>query len=170
MHRLISLVFVLVLVLGACQPVTVQRGDGRMPLQVRVDDAAYWLEEWHRVSRLDGQAVRLTLARREEENRVNPNARNNLRLALLLAAGPREVRDLSRARSLARAAARDGQASPSARALAALLDQFLGEQLWAGDKINTLREKLEQSGARVQELERQLQELTDIEQSIQQRN
>jgi len=51
-----------------------------------------------------------------------------------------------------------------------LLEQVIGEQLWAGDKITELRDKLKQSDTRVEELERQLQELTNIEQSIQQRN
>jgi len=51
-----------------------------------------------------------------------------------------------------------------------LLRQVIGEQLWARGKIVKLRSKLKQAGTRVEELERQLQELTNIEESIQQRN
>ncbi|NIA01344.1 MAG: hypothetical protein GWP13_01020 [Planctomycetia bacterium] len=61
------------------------------------------------------------------------------------------------------------RADGSARALAALLRQNIEEQDWSGGKIAGLREKLKQSEARVEELERQLQELTTIEQNIQQR-
>jgi hypothetical protein len=60
-------------------------------------------------------------------------------------------------------------ASASGRALAALLGQAIREQVVAGDKIKQLQQDLAQSAQRVKELERQLQELTNIEQSIQQR-
>ena len=62
------------------------------------------------------------------------------------------------------------KASDSAKALAVLLEQIIGEQLWSRDKIAELKSGLKQSVTRVEELERQLQELTNIEESIQQRN
>ena len=60
-------------------------------------------------------------------------------------------------------------ASASALALAAMLEQVIGEQRWASERIQTLKADLKRREARVEELERQLQELTNIEQSIQQR-
>jgi uncharacterized protein (DUF342 family) len=53
--------------------------------------------------------------------------------------------------------------------LAALLKQVLDEQRWSIDKIAELNQKLKASRMRVEELELQLQELTTIEQHIQQR-
>ena len=166
MRRLLA--FLAFLMLGACQPVTVQRSEGPVPVAVRVDDAAYWLEEWHRVVQLPEDQLQLTLASREQDFERAPDPRTRLRLALLLAEGPKSVRDQSRALKLLKGLNTE-QASDSARALAFLLQQIIGEQHWSGDKIAELRAKLKQSDARIEELERQLQELTTIEQSIQQR-
>ena len=158
-----------IVVLAGCQPVTVQRTEGPVPLAVRVDDAAYWLEEWNRMRDLPEDQLQRTLKTRERNFTNFPSPRSRLRLALLLAEGPKPVRDQSRALVLLRGLD-TAAASDSARALAALLAQIIGEQMWAGDKITELRTKLKQADTRVEELERQLQELTNIEQSIQQRN
>ena len=163
------LVLIGFILLAGCQPVTVQRTDGPVPLAVRVDDAAYWLEEWNRIRELPDDKLQHTLKSREREFANAPSPRSRLRLVLLLTEGPKLVRDQSRARSLLKGLDK-ASASDSANALAALLEQIIGEQLWAGDKITELRTKLKQADTRVEELERQLHELTDIEQSIQQRN
>jgi hypothetical protein len=164
------LVILPVLLLAACQPVTVQRSErGSVPVTLRVDDAAYWLEEWYRVIDLPEDQLQLALAAREEDFEKNANPRTRLRLGMLLAVGPQPVRDQARALNLLKEMDKNS-ASESARALAALLEQIIGEQKWAGDKIAELRAKLKDADTRVQELERQLQELTDIEQSIQQRD
>ena len=155
--------------LAACQPVTMQRGEGPVPVTVRVDDAAYWLEEWHRVINLPADKLQMTLQKREREFEKNANPRTRLRLVLLLTTGPKPVRDQGRAQRLLKNMEKD-QASESANALAALLKQIIGEQSWAGDKIAELRAKSKEAETRIQELERQLQELTNIEQSIQQRD
>ncbi len=162
-------IFLGFILISGCQLVTVQRAEGPVPLAVRVDDAAYWLEEWNRIRDLQGDKLQRTLKTRERDFAKAPSPRSRLRLALLLAEGPKPVRDQSRALLLLKGLDADA-ASDSARALAALLQQIIGEQLWAGDKITKLRSKLKQADTRVEELERQLQELTNIEQSIQQRN
>ena len=54
----ILLIFILVV---GCAPVTVQRTDGPVPLAVRVDDAAYWLEEWSRIRELPADKLKRTL-------------------------------------------------------------------------------------------------------------
>jgi len=154
--------------LGACQPVTVQHSDGVVPVSLRVDDAAYWLEEWHWVTGLSEVQQQEILASREREFQQSATPRNRLRLALLLAEGPGSVRDQRRALELLEEMDMD-QASDSGKALSALLQQVIAEYDWFGDKITHLRANLQESETRVEELERQLQELTTIEQNIQQR-
>jgi len=156
-------------VLAACQPVTVQRHqEGPVPLSVRVDDAALWLEEWYQVVGLPKDQIELSLKSREADFDRNADPRTRLRLALLLATGPVPVRDQPRARVLI-GEMDEARASESTRALAALLQQVIEEQLWSGDKITELKGELREADARVIELEQQLQALTSIEQSIQQR-
>lgn len=162
------LLFIIFSIYG-CQPMTVQRHEaGPVPVSVRVDDAAFWLEEWYRVRDLNEDQLVQTLETRELEYNQNNGTRNRLRLALLLAEGPAPIRDQSRALALLKEMDGD-DASSSARALAALLEQVIGEQHWAGDRIKELNQELKTSTARIEELERQLQELTNIEQSIKQR-
>ncbi len=165
---LIILIIMAFSTLAACQPVTVYRSSGPVPVAVRIDDAAYWLEEWQQLIALPDEALKKTLEIRRQEFIRSAEPRTRLRLALLLAAGPRSVRDPERALKLLKGLDID-RANGSARALAALLQQNIEEQDWSGDKIAGLREKLTQSETRVEELERQLHELTTIEQNIQQR-
>jgi hypothetical protein len=153
---------------AACQSVAVQHHDeGPVPVTLRVDDAAYWLEEWNRLMTLPADQVLQALKSREQEFARSPDPRNRLRLALLLAEGPPAVRNEQRA--LALLAELDDDASASAQALAALLRQVVREQSAAGAKIAMLKQAVSDADERVNELERQLQELADIEQSIQQR-
>ncbi len=156
--------------LAGCQPVTVQRSsDGPVAVTARVDDAAYWVEEWYRAKDLpEDQLVQLVRTRKQEFEQA-PSARSRLRLALLLAEGPAPVRDQVQARRLLSGLDPE-QASDSAKALAALIDQVIAEQRWSLDKLAEQRTRIGEAEARIRELERQLQELTDIEQSIQQRN
>jgi hypothetical protein len=154
--------------LSACQPVTVQHSDGVVPVSLRVDDAAYWLEEWHWVTGLAAVQQEEILVSREREFQQSATPRNRLRLALLLAEGPGSVRDQRRALALLEEMDMD-QASDSGKALSALLQQVIAEYDWFDEKITGLRANLKESETRVEELERQLQELTTIEQNIQQR-
>jgi hypothetical protein len=165
-----SLLFMVIIMTAGCQPMAVERHDeGPMPVTLRVDDSAYWVEEWSRLMALPADRVDEALSVREQEFASNPDARSRLRLALLLAEGPPAVRHERRALTLLAGVEDDPHASASARALANLLTQIIREQLRSSDKINTLEQSLNESGVRVKELERQLQELTDIEQSIKQR-
>ena len=164
------LLLLLLVATTGCQPVTVQRSsEGPVPVTVRVDDAAYWLEEWYRAKDLPADQLQQLVHTRRQEFEQAPSARSRLRLALLLAAGPAPVRDQLEAQRLLQGLDRDA-GDESAKALAALLEQMIAEQRWSIDKIGEHRTKIEQASARIEELERQLQELTDIEQSIQQRN
>jgi hypothetical protein len=155
--------------LAACQPITVQHHDeGPLPVSVRVDDTAYWLEEWRQVSLLPESQFKLTLKNREQEFERKPDSRTRLRLGLLLATGPASARDQRKALELLKGMD-DASATDSALALAALLVQMIEEQLWSGDKMTELKGKLDTAETRIDELEQQLQALTNIEQSIQQR-
>jgi len=142
--------------------------DGLVPGAGNMDDEAYWLEEWHRVIELPEDQLLATFETRELEFERSANPGSRLRLALLLAEGPQPVRDQTRGLELLKELDA-GQASDSARALAALLQQVIEEQRWSIDKMTELNQKLEASQAHVEELELQLQELTTIEQNIQQR-
>jgi hypothetical protein len=165
----IKLIFIAILALSACRPVTVQQhSEGVVPMSLRVDDAAYWLEEWHWITDLPEGQQREILANREFEFQEAATPRNRLRLALLLAEGPGSVRDQGRAFELLEGMELD-QASDSGKALSALLQQVIAEHDWFSDKISDLSANLTESEMRIEELERQLQELTTIEQNIQQR-
>ena len=165
-----SLLLSVLISLTGCQPMTVQHSvQGPVPVTVRVDDAAFWLEEWYRIKGLPEDDLTSILKTREAEFAATPAPRARLRLALLLAEGPRPVRDQARAARLL-AGLDEERASESARALTALLEQVIAEQRWSSDKLTQQRSNLARARARIRELERQLQELTDIEQSIQQRN
>ena len=139
-----------------------------MPVSFRVDDAAYWLEEWHWITGLPEGQQREILADREREFEQSATSRNRIRLALLLAEGPAPVRNQSRAQELLEGMDKE-QTSQSGRALSALLQQVIAEHDWFIDELAAARSELEESESRIEELERQLQELTSIEQNIQQR-
>jgi hypothetical protein len=157
------------LTLGACQPVTVHHDPGSdEPVAFRVDDAAYWLEEWQQVRSLPDKALKQVLRSREQSFGRDGDMRSRLRLALLLAEGPPAVRDQLRALSLLQSVDPE-EVGGSAGALALLLRQEVSAQVSANGKIKRLQEDLALREQRIRELERQLQEVTDIEQSIQQR-
>ncbi|HHH45216.1 MAG TPA: hypothetical protein ENK49_13855 [Gammaproteobacteria bacterium] len=162
------LILITMMVLSGCQPMTVQHSKGPVPVTVRVDDATYWLEEWQQLRELSDKQLKEELEIRRQAFIRSAEPRTRLRLALLLAAGPGSVRNQDKALKLLKGLDMD-RADAGARALAALLQQNIEEQDWSGAKIDELRDKLAQSEARVEELERQLQELTTIEQNIQQR-
>jgi predicted RNase H-like nuclease (RuvC/YqgF family) len=109
---------------------------------------------------------REVLANREREFQQSATPRNRLRLALLLAEGPGPVRDQKRALKLLEEMDM-ARASDSGKALSALLQQVIAESDWFMGKITHLRANLKESETRIEELERQLQELTTIEQNIQ---
>ena len=166
---MLKLLFIVTMVgLSACQPVTVKNVDCPPPIAVRVDDAAYWLEEWQHAIALPEDRLVQTLNARELEFERSANPVTRLRLALLLAEGPQPVRDQARALELL-SDLDAAQASDSAKALAALLIQVIEEQRWLSDKLAELNRKSKDSQTHAEELERQLHELTTIEQNIQQR-
>jgi hypothetical protein len=166
MRKLVCIVAILGL--SACQPLTVQHTDGTVPFAVRVDDEAYWLEEWHRVIALPDDQLVQTLKAREVEFERSAAPGTRLRLALLLAEGPQHVRNQERALELLTELDSE-RASESARALATLLKQVIDEQRRSNDEMAELSRKLRDCRTQIEGLKLQLQELTTIEKNIQQR-
>lgn len=164
-----NLLWILVITgLIACQPANVKHQGGPVPVAARAGDETCWLEEWYRVAALPEDQLLLALKTREREFERSASPENRLHLVLLLAEGPAPVRDQKRALELLEGLD-TRQASDQCRALAALLKQVIEEQRWSIEKITALNQKLKTSQTRVEELELQLQELTTIEQHIQQR-
>ncbi len=165
----------LLLVLGvvgmsACHAVTVNHEDSpaQVPVPVQADGVASWLEEWHQVRVLPEDQLVQSFNNRQLAFERSANPATRLRLALLLAEGPQPVRNQARALELLGELDAE-QASDSEKALAALLVQVLEEQKWLINKMATLNGDLKESRMHVEELERQLRELTTIEQNIQER-
>lgn len=178
---LLVIMFALLVTTG-CAPLTVARNTERpIPIQLRVDDAAYWLEEWYRTIRLPGDQYQAALEAREASFKSHPGPRSRLRLALLLADGKPSGLDLPRALKLVRGL--EPEAADSAKALALLLEKRLVSLLSVkkpkpsktsvktkNDKEKAeLSKELQAAQLRIKELEQQLHDLTEIEQNIQER-
>ena len=180
-HNNISVLLVVLaaLLVNGCAPLTVARNAEKpIPIQLRVDDAAYWLDEWYRTIRLPGDQYKAALEAREASFRSHPGPRSRLRLALLLAEGKPSGLDLPRALKLVKEL--EPGAADSAKALALLLEKRLAGLLKVKKpkksvKVKNHAEKpdlskeLQAARQRIKELEQQLHDLTEIEQNIQER-
>ena len=175
------LIFMVVWVVSGCAPITIDRTSERpIPIHLRVDDAAYWLEEWYRAVQLPDDQYKVALDAREADFASHPGPRSRLRLALLLAEGKASGLNRPRAQKLLKALEVD--ATGSAKALASLLVDKLSERKAVkkskkpkkskGSKDTKKQDEskdLESARLRIKELEQQLHELTIIEQNIQDR-
>lgn len=180
------LILAAVILASGCTPLTVSRNSEKpIPVQLRVDDAAYWLDEWYRVIRLPNDQYKAALAAREANFASKPGPRSRLRLALLLAEG--KPSGLDRARALKLVKGLEPDAADSTKALALLLENRLAslqkvKKSKASGKTSKESEKtskesgkadtskdLQAAQARIKELEQQLHDLTAIEQNIQER-
>lgn len=128
-----------------------------------------WLDELHATHAMSEEMLQQTLEYREQDFRDYPTTANRMRLALLLATGEEPVGDRKRARKLLNGIDA-GAGSDSERELVAILQQFLEEQGQSSRKINILWKQVTEQNRRIEELEQQLQALTTIEQTIQQRD
>jgi hypothetical protein len=113
--------------------------------------------------------LRQTLKAWEQAFRADPSDNNRLRLALLYAAGDESVRDPGRAQELLSESA-DALSNPGDRELAAIVRQFLDDQIDANRKINSLNKQIADQSKRIVELEQKQRALTNIEQKIQRRD
>jgi hypothetical protein len=175
------LIFMATWIVSGCAPITIDRTSERpIPIHLRVDDAAYWLEEWYRAVQLPEEQYKVALEAREADFVSHPGPRSRLRLALLLAEGKASGLNRPRAQKLLKALEVD--ASGSAKALAGLLGDRLSARKTVkkpkkpkkskGSKDTKKQDEskdLESAKLRIKELEQQLHELTIIEQNIQDR-
>jgi hypothetical protein len=127
------------------------------------------MTELHDTRSMNKDELQQTLRTWEQEFQVEPSDDHRLRLALLYAAGDDSVRDPGRAQELLTEAA-NALDNPGDRELAAMVRQFLDEQIVANRKINDLNKQTAVQIKRIAELEQQLRALMNIEQKIQQRD
>jgi hypothetical protein len=110
-----------------------------------------------------------TLVKWEEEFQRDPDINHRMQLILLLANGAEGVRDSHRARRLL-----DGidplPDDHGDREFITLMQQRLDDQSQSARKLDILWKQVTEQNRRIEELEQQLQELTNIEQNIQNRD
>ena len=106
---------------------------------------------------------------REKVFRTRPTLDHRMRLVLLLVIGDEPVRDEKRARRLLEKL-NPLPANTSEQEFISLLRQFLTEQALSERKLSVLWKQVTTQNRRIEELEQQLQALTNIEQNIQQRD
>lgn len=167
MKRLAGLLGVLVL-LGGCSQLQPYTNRVLPPVFEGGQGANDWLGELHNTRGLTKSELQDVLEAWDQAYRDNPITNNRLRLALLLTAGDKAVRDRGRARKLL-----DGFNSAALgsgeQELVMILQQFLAEHEEDRGEINVLSKQVREQDQRIEELEQQQRDLTTIEQSIQQR-
>lgn len=167
MKRLAGLLGVLVL-LGGCSQLQPYTNRVLPPVFEGGQGANDWLGELHNTRGLTKSELQDVLEAWDQAYRDNPITNNRLRLALLLTAGDKAVRDRGRARKLL-----DGFNSAALgsgeQELVMILQQFLAEHEEDRGEINVLSKQVSEQDQRIEELEQQQRDLTTIEQSIQQR-
>lgn len=167
MKRLAGLLGVLVL-LGGCSQLQPYTNRVLPPVFEGGQGANDWLGELHNTRGLTKSELQDVLEAWDQAYRDNPITNNRLRLALLLTAGDKAVRDRGRARKLL-----DGFNSAALgsgeQELVMILQRFLAEHEEDRGEINVLSKQVREQDQRIEELEQQQRDLTTIEQSIQQR-
>jgi hypothetical protein len=167
MKRLAGLLVVLVL-LGGCSQIQPYTNRVLPPVFEGGQGTNDWLGALHNTRGLTKSELQDVVEVWDQAYRDNPNIDNRVRLALLLSAGDKAVRDRGRAWKLL-----DGinttALGPGEQELVTILQRFLGEHEEDRGEINVLSKQLREQGQRIEELEQQQRDLTTIEQSIQQR-
>jgi len=156
------------LMLTACSEFQYYSSTGFAPVTSKGYGADYWLAEVHATRAMTPEQRQVTVKLWNQEYNNNPDTSNGIRLALLLAAGDESIRNPERAVELLDwidpAMENDGD-----KELIIMLRQFIGEQLKAETTIDDLNKLTKIKTRQINELEQQLQALTNIEQNIQQR-
>jgi len=110
-----------------------------------------------------------TLKTWEQEFQSDPSDNHRLKLALLYAAGNASVRDPGRAQELLNETTGVPD-NPGDREFAAVIRQFLDNQIDANRKINDLNKQIADLNKHIAELKQQQRALTNIERKMQQRD
>jgi hypothetical protein len=130
--------------------------------------ADYWLAEVYATRAMTPEQRQVTVKLWQQEYNNNPDTSNGIRLALLLAAGDESMRNPERALELLEWIDPDME-NDGDRELILILRQFIDEQFKTEAALNDLKTLAEKKNRLINELEQQLQALTNIEQNIQQR-
>jgi len=158
-----------ILALTGCSGLQQVSGYELVPVIDRGSDISSCLEELHESRDLTPGQLKTLLASREHDFQYNPSFNNRMNLALLLAAGDKEIQNQVRALELL-----EGidpmPASTSEQELVIILKQFLEAQIEISSKNDVLSRQLSEQDKQIGELKQQLKELTTIEQNIQHRD
>ena len=158
----------LLMALSACSEFQTYRSGGYAPVVTRGVGTEYWLSELHDTRWDTSEESRQRVLQWEQELLEDPNDGTRVKLALLLIAGNKDVRDPERARELL-----DGLTGTltdaSDREFLTLIGQMLDQHEQSSEEIGKLNRLLGKQNRRIRELEKQQRALTDIEQNIQQR-
>jgi len=160
---------ILVVMLTACselQTYTGIRAETVVPERCSVSQL---LTELHDTRSMNKDQLQQTLRTWEQEFQVDPSDFHRLRLALMYAAGDELVRDPGTAEELLAEAA-NALDNPGDRELAAIVRNFLDEQIVSNRKINDLNKQIADQSKRIAELKQQQRALMSIEKNIQQRD
>lgn len=159
---------VLVLLLGGCTQMQSYTNRVLPPVFEGGNGVNYWLAELHVTRELSREELDGVLASWEQALEFQPTAGNRLKLALMLTAGNKAVRDHARARKLLDSID-PAPLGPGEQELITILQQYLSMHRQDSAKIGQLSKQLSEQARRIEELEEQQRALTTIEQSIQQR-
>jgi hypothetical protein len=159
---------ILVLLLGGCTQMKSYTNNVLPPVFEGGNGVNHWLAELHATRDLSGNELGDVLTSWEQEYDFQSTLNNRLKLALLLAAGDKAVRDQPRASKLLDGIDPD-PLGPGEQELISILRQYLDEHQVASGKISQLSKQVREQGQRIEELEQQQRALTTIEQNIQQR-
>lgn len=163
-----TLIIPTVLMLTACSEFQHYSSTGFAPVTSKGYGADYWLTEVHETRAMTPEQRQVTLELWKQEYGNSPSISNRLRLALLLAAGDKSIRNPERALELLEGLVPEPE-NAGDRELILMLRQFIGEQLKAEVTINDFKKLTINKDRQIKELEQKQQALTNIEQNIQQR-
>jgi hypothetical protein len=137
-----------------------------LPAPVR--DAGWWMEV-RDVQSMPKEHQVPALSSRSRAYEEHPSNATRVRLAVLRAVGSSDVRDEGEALALLDEVKLDGLTDPELRSLVTLLRQLMKEKAELRVQLASEREKGVEREQRIEELQQQLEALTSIEQSIQER-
>ena len=159
---------VVILAISACSELQTIDSHGYAPVISRGVGTEHWLDELHDTRRDTVEESRQRVLRWEQELLEEPNDSIRIKLALLLIAGPEEVRDPERARELLNGLT-ETPMDASDREFLTVIDEMVEQQELSSGEIDQLNRQIRKQKRRIRELEEQQRALTDIEQNIQHR-
>jgi uncharacterized membrane-anchored protein YjiN (DUF445 family) len=169
MKRSPAILVLLAVMVTACSELQSYAGVRPEPVNSEECNINNLMTELRSTRSMNNEQLQRTLSTWEQQFQADPSDNHRLRLALLYAVGNESVRDPGRAQELLTEGA-DALNNPGDRELAAMVRQFLDDQIEANRKINSLNKQIADQGKRISELEQKQRALTNIEQKIQRRD